>query len=98
MSPDKTYVIDLESKDFDAYLRILDSAGKQLASDDDGGDGRNARLRFTPPKEGNYQGEITLSSQGALLCEHVFQESNIECCLVTFGSYAPLARMLFQQP
>jgi hypothetical protein len=55
MSPDKTYVIDLESNDFDAYLRILDSAGKQLAKDDDGGDGLNARIRFTPPKEDNYQ-------------------------------------------
>ena len=55
LSPDKTYVIDLESSDFDAYLRILDSAGKQLAKDDDSGGGHNARIRFTPPKEGNYQ-------------------------------------------
>ena len=44
------------------------------------------------------QGEITLSSQGVLLCEYVLQENNVECCLVTFGSYASLARMLFQQP
>src|SRR5262245_51690602 len=55
MSPARTYQIDLESSDFDAYLRILDSAGKQLAKDDDGGDGLNARLRFTPTKEGTYQ-------------------------------------------
>ena len=27
----------------------------QLASDDDGGDNRNARIRFKPPKEGDYQ-------------------------------------------
>ena len=55
MSADRTYVIDMESSDFDAYLRILDSTGKQLASNDDGGEGRNARLRFTPPRDGNYQ-------------------------------------------
>jgi len=64
MSPDKTYVIDLESKDFDSYLRVLDSAGKELASDDDGGEGRNARLRFTPPKEGNYQVVATRFDSG----------------------------------
>src|SRR5262249_30702690 len=52
MSPDKTYIIDLESSDFDAYLRILDSDGKQLAEDDDSGDGLNARIRFKPRKEG----------------------------------------------
>ena len=55
MSPGKTYVIDLESSDFDAYLRILDSAGKQLASDYDSGCNHTALIRFTPPKEGNYQ-------------------------------------------
>jgi hypothetical protein len=64
MSSDKTYLIDMESKDFDAYLRILDSSGKQLASDDDGGNGRNARLRFTPPEEGNYQVVATRFSSG----------------------------------
>ena len=38
MSSDKTYVIDLESSDFDAYLRVEDAAGKALAQDDDGGE------------------------------------------------------------
>jgi hypothetical protein len=55
MSPGKTYVIDLESTNFDAYLRILDANGKELAKDDDSGDDRNSRLRFTPPKDGEYQ-------------------------------------------
>lgn len=55
MSADKTYIIDMESVDFDAYLRILDSNNQQLASDDDGGGKRNARLRFTPPRDGEYQ-------------------------------------------
>lgn len=55
MSPNKTYIIDLESTDFDTYLRILDSRGKELAHDDDGGEKLNARLRFTPPREDTYQ-------------------------------------------
>src|ERR1022692_2091422 len=41
---DKTYVIDLESKDFDAYLRLLDKKGKQLAEDDDGGGDLNSQI------------------------------------------------------
>src|SRR5262245_56209779 len=55
LSKDKLYVIDLESNDFDAYLRIEDSSGKELAKDDDSGDKLNARIRFNPPKDGNYQ-------------------------------------------
>lgn len=55
MSPDKIYIIDLESTEFDTYLRILDSRGKELASDDDSGGNLNARIRFTPPKEDTYQ-------------------------------------------
>jgi len=64
MSADKTYVIDLESTEFDTYLRILDAAGKQLADDDDGGDRLNARIRFTAPRDGNYQIVATRFSGG----------------------------------
>jgi hypothetical protein len=55
MSPGRTYLIDMESTAFDAYLRVLDSGGKELAYNDDGGDNRNARLRFVPKKDDNYQ-------------------------------------------
>jgi hypothetical protein len=48
------YVIDLVSKDFDAYLRLEDPNGKPLAEDDDSGGGFNARLFFIPPAAGNY--------------------------------------------
>jgi hypothetical protein len=48
------YVIDLVSKDFDAFLRLEDSSGKQLAEDDDGGGGTNARLFFIPPASAEY--------------------------------------------
>src|SRR6516164_8716768 len=41
---DKTYVIDLGSADFDAYLRLLDDKGKQLAEDDDDGGDLNSRI------------------------------------------------------
>lgn len=65
LTKDKTYIIDLESKDFDAYLRIEDSAGKQLAQDDDGGEGLNSRLRFVPAKSDNYQIIATTFGGGA---------------------------------
>ncbi len=38
----------------DPYLAVLNSDGQRLAADDDGGRGRNARLRFTPPQAGSY--------------------------------------------
>ena len=45
---DKTYTIDLMSRDFDCWLRIADADGKTLAQDDDGGEGLNSRLRSPP--------------------------------------------------
>ena len=48
------YVIDLVSKDFDAYLRLEDSGGKLLAEDDDSGGMLNARLFFIPPATAEY--------------------------------------------
>src|SRR5262245_31351509 len=33
---DKSYLIDMISTEFDSYLRLEDTAGKQLAQDDDG--------------------------------------------------------------
>ena len=51
---DKTYVIDMVSKDFDAYLRLLDKKGKQLAEDDDGGGDLNARIIHSPAESGDF--------------------------------------------
>jgi hypothetical protein len=48
------YVIDLVSKDFDAYLRLEDAAGKPLAENDDVTGSTNARLFFISPKTGDY--------------------------------------------
>jgi serine protease Do len=49
------YVIDLMSKDFDSFLRLLSPRGDQIAENDDGGDFLNSRLRFTPEEDGEYQ-------------------------------------------
>ena len=55
MAPAKSYVIDLASPRFDAYLRLEDADGKQLLEDDDSGGGTNARLRFRPSVAGTYR-------------------------------------------
>jgi hypothetical protein len=67
----KSYIIDHVSSDFDAYLRLEDSAGNTLAEDDDGGGMLNSRIRFTPVKDdvfliyatslGGGEGNYTLS-------------------------------------
>jgi hypothetical protein len=49
------YQIDMMSNDIDAYLRLEDAAGKELAKDDDGGEGFNARIRFGCPGDGSYR-------------------------------------------
>jgi hypothetical protein len=49
------YQIDLMSRACDAFLRLEDPKGKKLAENDDGGDGNNSRLRFTPPEAGAYR-------------------------------------------
>ncbi len=41
----------------DAVLRIIDTAGNELASNDDA-NGVDARLRFTPPQDGTYVVEV----------------------------------------
>ena len=38
----------------DAFVAVLDSNGERVASDDDGGAGLDARLRFTPEQSGSY--------------------------------------------
>jgi Bacterial pre-peptidase C-terminal domain len=58
MEADKNYVIDMISPDqkaLDPFLKLLDSSGKQLAEDDDGGEGLNARITFRAPAAGTYR-------------------------------------------
>jgi Bacterial pre-peptidase C-terminal domain len=64
MKENTTYVIQLDSNDFDAYLRLLDSDGKEVANDDDGAkDGLNAMIVFTCKQAGSYTIIATTSSQ-----------------------------------
>ena len=54
------YVFDLEGQPTgagslgDPLLRLFDANGNEVASNDDGGEGFNSRLEFTPSSSGNY--------------------------------------------
>jgi hypothetical protein len=51
----RTYIIDLRSTQFDAFLRLEDSALTQLAQDDDSGGNLDARIIFRCPRSGNFR-------------------------------------------
>src|SRR5207248_10277465 len=55
MKKDSSWEINLKSKDFDAFLRVEDSTGKELAYDDDSGGKLDARMVFKAPKDDTYQ-------------------------------------------
>ena len=48
-------VANMESEDVDSHLRVLRDDGTEIASDDDGGFGVNARLEFRVPVTGQYK-------------------------------------------
>lgn len=50
----QTYVIDMVSTDFDSYLRLVDSANRRIAEDDDGGGNLNSRIRYVAEKDDTY--------------------------------------------
>jgi hypothetical protein len=60
----RTYIIDLRSNQFDAFLRLEDSTFRQVAEDDDGGDGTNARIVYRCPRSGQYRVIATSLHQG----------------------------------
>jgi tetratricopeptide (TPR) repeat protein/serine/threonine protein kinase len=56
MSAGKTYVIDMESQQFDTYLRLEDANGKVLAENDDiSPTDQNSRIVFTASTDGAYR-------------------------------------------
>jgi hypothetical protein len=65
LSAGRPVTIDLTSTEFDTYLRLEDPAGKKLLEDDDSGGGRNARVAFTPPRDGTYRIVVTSFLPGA---------------------------------
>ena len=59
LQKDKTYIIDLTTKDFDAYLRLLNKKGDELAEDDDGGGDLNARIIYSAKATEDHQIVVT---------------------------------------
>lgn len=55
--------IDLRSTGFDAFLAVLDAQGERVATDDDGGEGNDARVTLTARAAGVYS--IHANSLGA---------------------------------
>ncbi|MCG8479193.1 MAG: PPC domain-containing protein [Spirochaetales bacterium] len=55
-------VIELDSDDFDAYLRAMDDSGRTFSNDDGGAEGFNSRLAYTFEAAGTLT--ITASSFG----------------------------------
>jgi peroxiredoxin len=49
------YTIDMVSNEFDSFLRLEDSKGKQLDEDDDSGGNLNARMIFNCSIDGDYK-------------------------------------------
>jgi hypothetical protein len=64
MKAGKVYTIDMVSTELDSYLRLLDSAGKQLDEDDDSGGNLNARIIFNCSKDGDYKVVCTTFAAG----------------------------------
>jgi thiol-disulfide isomerase/thioredoxin len=62
MTKDQAYVISLDSDDFDAFLRLENPDGKQVAFDDDSGGGPrglNAKIVYKAPDAGEYKIVVT---------------------------------------
>jgi len=51
--------IDLMASEFDPYLVLRDEAGYPIGSDDDSGEGNNARLHVVLPRDGRYSIVVT---------------------------------------
>lgn len=54
MTQGQTYQIDMISQAFDAYLRLEDPKGTQVAADDDSGGMLNARIIYKPNATGDF--------------------------------------------
>jgi hypothetical protein len=65
MQPGKTYVVTMNSAEFDSYLRIESPNGEQLVEDDDSGGALNAKIVFAPNQPGAHR-VIATSFNGGL--------------------------------
>ena len=64
MQAGETYTLDLESDEFDAYLRLEDPEGVKLKEDDDSAGFLNSRILFTPTEDGVYKLAVTSADPG----------------------------------
>jgi hypothetical protein len=65
MEPGSVYIIHSTTTIHDGWLRLEDSQGRELASNDDFGDTRNSRIVFAPTAADNYRIIVTTFSSGA---------------------------------
>ena len=66
LKKDGAYRIDLDSKDFDTFLRLEDASGKEVAFNDDIAlpANLNSRLIYVAPKDGEYKIVVTTYEPG----------------------------------
>jgi hypothetical protein len=57
------WFVELSSSDFDAYL-FVDGPGLETLSDDDSGDGLDARVELVAPETGSYRIVVTTVASG----------------------------------
>jgi hypothetical protein len=55
LEANEVYRIDLRSKQFDSYLRLIGPDGKSVAENDDSTDGLDARIEYRCPAAGTYR-------------------------------------------
>ena len=66
----ETYTLDLESDEFDPFLRLEDSAGEKLKEDDDSAGFLNSRILFSPTKDGVYKLVVTAAADDTVKLGH----------------------------
>lgn len=90
LEQDQSYIIDLQSPDFDTFVRIEDEFGTHLAENDDGGEGRNSRMLFSPPKTGEYHVIVTTFRSGSGV-----YHLHVERSMTRPPDHPPLGAMVF---
>ena len=64
LAAEEQVTIELNSGEFDAYLRLEDSGGAKIAEDDDSGGDQNAKIVFRASREGTYRIIVTTFEPG----------------------------------
>lgn len=91
-------LIDMESDDVDAYLRVLRRDSAVIATDDDGGSGSNARVEFRAPHAGKYLVIATSYEVGEVGGHRVGMSDGVEIAVDDDGGSGQNARVTFRVP